>query len=41
MADEKISLKDLMKLRLKVVRLAVLSACDTGVPGAELNIPLV
>jgi len=36
MADGALSLGDLMDLRLEGARLAVLSACETGLPGAEL-----
>ena len=34
--DEMLSLRDLLDLRLQSTRLAVLSACETGLPGAEL-----
>jgi hypothetical protein len=36
MADGALSLGDLMDLRLEGARLAVLSACETGLPGAKL-----
>lgn len=34
--DELLTLKDLLSLRLKDMRLAILSACDTGVSGVDL-----
>lgn len=34
--DEMLTLRDLLSLRLAGARLAVLSACETGVPGIEL-----
>jgi CHAT domain-containing protein len=34
--DEMLSLRDLLDLRPQSTRLAVLSACETGLPGAEL-----
>jgi hypothetical protein len=36
MADGELSLGDLLDLHLEGARLAVLSACETGLPGAEL-----
>jgi CHAT domain-containing protein len=34
--DEILSLRDLLDLKLKGLRLAVLSACETGIPGTDL-----
>ncbi|MEO0375793.1 MAG: CHAT domain-containing protein, partial [Cyanobacteria bacterium P01_A01_bin.17] len=34
--DEVLSLRDLLDLKLKGLRLAILSACETGIPGTEL-----
>ena len=34
--DELLTLRELLNLRMKGVRLAVLSACETGIPGEEL-----
>lgn len=34
--DETLSLRDFFNLRLQGVRLAILSACETGLPGADL-----
>jgi CHAT domain-containing protein/tetratricopeptide (TPR) repeat protein len=36
LADGKLTLNDLLKLRLPGARLAVLSACETGIPGTDL-----
>lgn len=36
MAHGKLTLRQILRLRLEHVRLAVLSACETGIPGAEL-----
>ncbi|MEM9265508.1 MAG: CHAT domain-containing protein, partial [Cyanobacteria bacterium P01_F01_bin.13] len=34
--DEVLGLRDLLDLKLKGLRLAILSACETGIPGTEL-----
>ena len=34
--DEKLSLRDLLDLKLQNLRLAILSACETGIPGTKL-----
>jgi CHAT domain-containing protein len=34
--DEILTLRDILALRLENVRLAVLSACETGIPGTDL-----
>ena len=34
--DQMLTLREMLSLRLENVRLAVLSACETGIPGAEL-----
>lgn len=34
--DEALSLRDLLDLKLKGLRLAILSACETGIPGTKL-----
>jgi CHAT domain-containing protein/tetratricopeptide (TPR) repeat protein len=34
--DETLTLRDLLDLKLKGLRLAVLSACETGIPGTDL-----
>ena len=34
--DEILSLRDLLDLKLKTLRLAILSACETGIPGTKL-----
>ena len=34
--DEMLTLRDILALRLENARLAVLSACETGVPGTDL-----
>ena len=34
--DEMLTLRDILELRLENTRLAVLSACETGIPGTEL-----
>jgi CHAT domain-containing protein len=34
--DEILSLRDLLDLKLKGLRLAILSACETGIPGTDL-----
>jgi CHAT domain-containing protein len=34
--DEMLTLRDILSLRLENARLAVLSACETGIPGTEL-----
>jgi CHAT domain-containing protein len=34
--DEILSLRDLLDLKLKGLRLAILSACETGIPGTNL-----
>jgi CHAT domain-containing protein len=36
MADDILSLRDLLGLKLQGLRLAILSACETGIPGTEL-----
>ncbi|MEM8639746.1 MAG: CHAT domain-containing tetratricopeptide repeat protein [Cyanobacteria bacterium P01_G01_bin.54] len=36
MADQVLSLRDLFNLKLNGIRLAVLMACETGIPGTEL-----
>src|SRR5262249_52157032 len=33
---EQLTLRDILRLRLKQARLAVLSACETGIPGTKL-----
>lgn len=34
--DELLSLRDLLELQLQGIRLAILSACETGIPGTDL-----
>jgi CHAT domain-containing protein len=36
MADETLTLRDLLDLKFQGLRLAILSACETGIPGTEL-----